>query len=102
MAAGQKTGGRVAGVPNKATQARQAAIAASGLTPLDYMLKLLRDESQPGDVRLDAAKAAAPYVHPRLAAVEMSGDVKLSADDVLAKLMADIASKGARLVDPAE
>lgn len=34
------------------------------------MLKLLRDEEMPRDVRLDAAKSAAPYVHPRLSAIE--------------------------------
>jgi hypothetical protein len=53
--------------------ARELAIAASGLTPLAYMLAIMRDEAQPVAVRLDMAKAAAPYVHPRLAAVEQSG-----------------------------
>lgn len=37
------------------------------------MLSLLKDEQQPMPVRLDAAKAAAPYVHPRLANVELGG-----------------------------
>jgi hypothetical protein len=46
-----------------------AAIRASGPTPLDYMLQLMRDESLEPAKRLDAAKAAAPYVHPRLASV---------------------------------
>ncbi len=69
--------GRKAGAPNKATAERQAEVAASGLTPLEYMLQIMRDEERLPDVRLDAAKAAAPYVHPKLAAVEMnhSGEV---------------------------
>ena len=50
-----------------------AAVEASGLAPLDYLLAVMRDESNPTQVRLDAAKAAAPYVHPRLAAIEHRG-----------------------------
>ncbi|MDB5447279.1 MAG: hypothetical protein JWQ97_2596 [Phenylobacterium sp.] len=48
---------------------RLAAIERSGPTPLDYMLQVMRDESLEPAKRLDAAKAAAPYVHPRLASV---------------------------------
>jgi len=46
-----------------------AAIRASGAAPLDFMLQVMRDESLEPAKRLDAAKAAAPYVHPRLASV---------------------------------
>ena len=60
--------GRKLGIPNKATVARQAAIAASGLTPLDYMLKVMRDETETFERRFAAACVAAPYVHPKLAA----------------------------------
>ncbi len=38
MALGKKTSGRKKGTPNKLTAKRQAEIAESGLTPLDYML----------------------------------------------------------------
>lgn len=73
MATGKKTGGRASGTPNKATSAKAAEVAASGLTPLDYMLGVMRNEQNSLDVRLDAANKAAPYVHPKLAAVEHSG-----------------------------
>lgn len=74
MAAGKKTGGRAAGTPNKATAAKVAEVTASGLAPLDYMLSVMRDtERNPAD-RLDAAKAAAPYVHPKLATLTVGGD----------------------------
>lgn len=75
MAKGQKTGGRRKGIPNRATVERQAALEASGLLPLDYLLSVMRAE---GDIelRLEAAKAAAPYVHPRLANVELTGKDK--------------------------
>lgn len=73
MAKGLKTGGRKKGVPNKATAKKAAEIAATGLTPLDYMLQRMRDETADPFVRLDAAKAAAPYVHPKLANIEHTG-----------------------------
>jgi hypothetical protein len=71
MATGRKTGGRAKGTPNRATAAKVAEIAASGLPPLDYLLSVMRDEENPPQLRLDAAKAAAPYVHPRMSSVEV-------------------------------
>lgn len=68
--------GRKPGTPNKVTQEQREAVAASGLTPLEYMLELMRDSGADESKRLDAAKAAAPYVHPRLAAVEHSGEMR--------------------------
>ena len=70
MAKGRRIGGRRKGTPNKATAARQAEIAGSGLTPLDYMLEVMRNEQVDTATRLDAAVKAAPYVHPRLAAID--------------------------------
>jgi len=49
-----------------------------GLTPLDYMLERLRDDELSPDDRMDAAKAAAPYVHAKLAAVEHKGDMTMT------------------------
>ncbi len=44
------------------------------------MLAALRDEEKPFDVRMDAAKAAAPYIHAKLASVDasMKGDMSLT------------------------
>ena len=70
-----KTGGRVKGVPNNATIARQNEIAASGLTPLEYMISVMRDENNAQDVRVDAARSAAPYIHPKLAQTTLTADV---------------------------
>ena len=44
--------------------------------PLDYMLEMLRNEALPAEDRFEAAKAAAPYVHAKLAAVQHSGDAE--------------------------
>lgn len=78
--------GRKAGVPNKATLQKAAMIAASGLTPLDYMLRILRDEAGDPAIRMDAAKAAAPYVHPRLNAIEHSGALAVLHEKALDEL----------------
>ena len=71
MWGGKRSGaGRRKGAPNTATAARQAAISASGEAPLDYMIRIMRDESAPTERRDDMAKAAAPYIHPRLSSTE--------------------------------
>jgi hypothetical protein len=73
---GKRSGaGRRKGIPNKATVERQAVIAASGETPLDYMIRVMRDETAPVERRDEMAKAAAPYVHPRLAAIEHAATI---------------------------
>jgi hypothetical protein len=74
---GTRTGkpkGRPKGSANKASVARAEEVEASGLTPLEFMLDAMRDVGQPINIRLDAAKAAAQYVHPKLSAVTLKGD----------------------------
>ncbi len=66
--------GRKAGVPNKKTAEVQAAVAASGITPLEFMLQIMRNPANEPADRLDAAKSAAPYVHAKLANVTVVGD----------------------------
>jgi hypothetical protein len=67
-----KSGGRTKGGVDKIK--REAILAAQGITPLDYMMGIVRNEEEDKTVRLDAAKAAAPYVHARLQAVTLAGD----------------------------
>lgn len=72
--------GRKKGSPNKKTAALIKAVEDSGITPLDFMLNIMRGEcpanADPAaqiafaGMRFEAAKAAAPYVHPKLANVE--------------------------------
>lgn len=78
MAVGKKTGGRAKGVPNKASAAKAAKVAASGLTPLDYMLNVMRDDDADKADRMWAAEKAAPYVHAKLASVEHSGNLDVT------------------------
>lgn len=71
---GERRGGRGKGTPNKRTLAQKEALQASGLTPLDHMLTVLRDPNAPAERRDAMAKAAAPYCHRALKAVEHTGE----------------------------
>ncbi len=68
-----KTGGRKKGTPNKATAKRQAEVAKSGKTPMQFLLDRMRNPEADMAERIECAKAAAPYVHPKLASIEHSG-----------------------------
>lgn len=70
---GERRGGRQKGTPNKKTQELQAEIASTGETPLQYMLRVMRDPTVEHPRRDDMAAKAAPFVHPRLAATEVTG-----------------------------
>lgn len=67
--------GRKPGVPNKRTAETQEAVEKSGLTPLEYMLSVMRDVGQDEQRRLAAANMAAPYVHAKLSSIEMNATV---------------------------
>lgn len=91
---------------NKATARREKEIAKGGDTPLDYMLKVMRNPKAEDSRRDDMAKAAAPYVHPKLAALQHSGPrggpipvidlTKLSGDelDQLERIFGPLAGSG--------
>lgn len=79
MRGGKRPGsGRPPGAPNKASIEREKAIKASGLVPLDYMLSVMRDDQQSPERRDDMAKAAAPYVHPRLSSAEVKSETTVN------------------------
>ena len=75
--------GRKPGSVTKRTREIAEKAAQEGITPLEYMLQVMRtppEKTAPAEVqvegmrlRFEAAKAAAPYMHPRLAAVEHTG-----------------------------
>ena len=61
MRGGRRPGsGRLPGAKNRKTIEPQAAIEASGLPPLDYMISVMRDEKNDPRTRLEAARHAAP------------------------------------------
>lgn len=68
--------GRKRGTVSEQTARRKEIIvkaSAEGITPLEFMLKVLRDESKDFSDRYKAAVDAAPYMHPRLAATKVEG-----------------------------
>lgn len=67
--AGRKKGSATAKTREIANKA-----AESGLTPLEYLISVMQDETNERKERVSAAIAAAPYIHPRLAAIEHSGE----------------------------
>lgn len=99
----RKGAGRKAGSITTKTREIADRAMAEGITPLEVMLQSMRrcwDDAESFQAKVaggdkDAAlvvmgarqaacaiaKDAAPYVHPRLAAVEHSGGLKLSHDD---------------------
>lgn len=71
--------GRPPGTPNlynRITNEERQRLArmAKGLTPLEFMMSIIRHEDDPNpestplpiEIRMDAAKAAAPYMHRRM------------------------------------
>ena len=90
-----KTGGRRPGSVNKRTIGLRMALMAAAAPPdlatpseeavelprqqpLEFLLKVMADESHPIATRIDAAKAAAPYVHFRKGLIDTNGrDVPL-------------------------
>ena len=93
MARGGKRDGagrRKGQVSEKTALRTQIATQAleSGLTPLDYMLSILRDEEQDAKDRFAAAKECAPYLHPRLSSVDHKGNLNIAHETALSELEA--------------
>lgn len=73
----RKGAGRPKGAETRRTRIIAQQAATQGVTPLEYMLRVMRDQTVDPDprrqaareaMRFEAAKAAAQYCHPRLSA----------------------------------
>lgn len=76
MKGGKRPGaGRKPGSATKKTKAIADKAAQDGITPLEVMIEAMRAHYDAGslDEAAEIAKDAAPYMHPRLAAVELGG-----------------------------
>lgn len=65
--------GRKPGIPSKKNAETIKAVEESGLTPLEYMLSVMRSNIAEPRERLNAANMAAPYVHAKLSSIEVTG-----------------------------
>jgi hypothetical protein len=95
--------GRKFGSRNKRTNEIEKQVALTGKTPLEVMLDAMRFHYEAGDLDKAAAfaKDAAPYVHPRIANIEVSGtDAPIEIRDMtnaeLARRIALILGQAAR------
>jgi hypothetical protein len=78
--------GRKAGSASTKTRDIADKAASEGITPLEFMLEIMRSDTVPEGaepaqvialkaMRFEAAKAAAPYIHPKLSSIEMNANV---------------------------
>lgn len=65
--------GRKKGKPGKKQRALVEKAESGGQMPVEYLLEVMRDPTNDQKDRMEAAKSAAPYLHARLAAVEVTG-----------------------------
>ena len=63
--------GRKPGTINRFSKDLLDKAVQSGQLPVDYLLEVMRDQSLDTRLRIDAAKAAAPYVHQKLSAISV-------------------------------
>ena len=66
---GERRGGRQRGTPNKSTVLKNAAITAAAsdpnLSPLDFLLNLMRQRDLPVEYRVSVAHQALPFAHAK-------------------------------------
>jgi hypothetical protein len=66
---GERRGGRQRGTPNKKTALRDSALAAAAtnpdISPLDYLLGIVRDANESSERRFKAAQTTLPFVHAK-------------------------------------
>ena len=99
--------GRPKGKPSQKTIARlkiAERATAEGITPLEVMLRTMRAlwDQDTADAKLAAcsiAKEAAPYLHPRLSAIEQNTTLK---GDTLSELMRAIDGRTTGIADGAD
>jgi hypothetical protein len=77
MAKGAKTGGRQAGTPNK-DKAKLLDMLANEFPDWDPVIAMAKIATTTSDIelRLQACKEVAQYVHPKLKSIEHKGEIQ--------------------------
>lgn len=78
--------GRKKGSQNRLSKKNLEIAEKAGPTPLEFLLRVMNNDVEDMDRRLDAAKAAAPYCHSKLTSVQVSGGLSISHEDALKEL----------------
>lgn len=93
-----KTGGVRAGAGRKPGSLNRRTVElldralSEGLSPVEFMLNMMRDKDAKPDDRAWAAEKAAPYVHPRPAPIQRPISIDLPAIDTADAIPAAISS----------
>ena len=74
MAKGHKTGGRVAGTPNRKTQEISALLESLDCNPIEGMARIATNEKYSPELRGRMYAELAQYVYPKRRAVEHAGE----------------------------
>ena len=74
--AGRKPGSKLTKTQLIAAKAREA-----GISPLEYMLSVMRDPTADPERRDKMAAACAPYIHPKLASIQHYSDDNAAKND---------------------
>ncbi|MCE2563366.1 hypothetical protein [Komagataeibacter sp. FNDCF1] len=67
-------------------------LADASATPLDIMARVMQGDVSITEMQFEAAKAAAPYIHPKLSAIQMDARVRRSVEDMTDEELAALAS----------
>ena len=73
MAFGKKTGGRVAGTPNKRTHELVDRLHDLGVDPVAGLAEIAKDENAPLEIRARVQMELMAYLYPKRKAVEVAG-----------------------------
>ncbi|MFT8720609.1 hypothetical protein [Acetobacter sp.] len=67
-------------------------LADACATPLEVMARVMQGDVSITEMQFEAAKAAAPYIHPKLSAIQMDARVRRSVEDMTDEELAALAS----------
>jgi len=67
--------GRKKGSKNRILGKTVEEILAGGESPLEFLIRTMHNEENDYLMRLDAAKHAAPYMHSKLASIDVNGSL---------------------------
>jgi hypothetical protein len=94
-------GGRPKGKLNVSTVRRKAIaerverdLVKKKATPLEIMARVMNGDVTVTEMQFEAAKAAAPYIHPKLSAVQMNATVRRSVEDMTDEELVALANDG--------
>jgi hypothetical protein len=71
---GHKTGGRIAGTPNRKTQEISGLLESLGGNPIEGMARIATNEKNSPELRGRMYAELAQYLYPKRKAVELAGD----------------------------